>query len=138
MSAEGKKIAVGVFCADWRLHQDTVHLNQAARDHLKVDGVDVLAVAGPDGITKPGREAEAEALAKNIQVLIGAHQPVAVAFIGHYSCAGNPVANDEHDKDVVTTAMKLKEMLNFDGEIVALMATYTSDIEWPLKEIARI
>ena len=137
MSAEGKKYAVAVVCADGRIHQDEVHFNKALRDHLGVDLVDVLAVAGPDGVTKPGRENEAEALAKNIQVLIGAHHPLVVAFVGHYNCAGNPAEDEQHDADVQTTMMQFKDMLSFDGEMVALMAQRESDTSWPLKEVSR-
>jgi hypothetical protein len=137
MSAEGKKYAVAVVCADGRLHQDEVHFNKALKEHLGVDLVDVLAVAGPDGVMKPGREGEAEALAKNLQVLIGAHHPVSIAFVGHYNCAGNPVEDAQHDKDVQDLMARMDEMLSFDGDLVSMMATYKSDTEWPLKEVAK-
>jgi hypothetical protein len=137
MSAEEKKYAVAVVCADGRLHQDEVHFNAALKEHLGVDLVDVLAVAGPDGITKSGREGEATALAKNIQVLIGAHHPISVAFVGHYNCAGNPAEDEQHDADVQTTMAQFKDMLSFDGEMVALSAQHESDTSWPLKEVAR-
>jgi len=139
MSVEGKKIAVGVFCADWRLHQDSVHLNKAVKDHLGVDGVDVIAIPGPDSVCAPvGFEAERELLTKWLKLLIGAHKPVAVAFIAHYNCAGHPVEDHEHDADVEKMMREFKTALGFEGEMVSLCATYVRDDAWPLKEIARI
>ena len=138
MSAEGKKYAVAVVCADGRLHQDSVHFNESIRKHLGVDLVDVLAVAGPDGVTKPGREGEKDALVKNLQVLIGAHKPVALAFVAHQACAGNPVSDEEHEVDVKKMLDTLKSSLDFSGEMVALVAQHESDTSWPLKEVARI
>ncbi len=139
MSAEGKKIAVGVFCADWRLHQEGVHINNAVKKYLDVDGVDVIAVPGPDGLcVKDEFETERGVLTKWLALLIGAHKPVALAFVAHYNCAGHPVSDDSHDDDIEATMKHYKESLGFTGELVALCATYTGDHEWPLKEIARI
>jgi hypothetical protein len=134
----GKKIAVAVVCADGRLHQDVVHFNKLIAEHLQVDLVDVLAVAGPDGVIKPGREGEKEALVKNLQVLIGAHKPVALAFVAHQACAGNPVSDEQHELDVKATLEEFQQMLGFAGDMVALVAQHESDTAWPLKEIVNL
>ena len=36
-----KKIAVGLMCADWRLHQKSVEFNSRIARQLKVDGVEI-------------------------------------------------------------------------------------------------
>lgn len=138
MSAEVKKYAVAVVCADGRLHQDSVHINESIRKYLDVDLVDILALAGPDGVTKPGREGEKDTFIKNLQVLIGAHKPVALAFVAHQACAGNPVSDEEHEVDVKNMLESLKPELGFSGDIVALVALHESDTLWPLKEVARV
>lgn len=138
MSAGGKKIAVGVFCSDWRLHQEGVHINNAVFQYLGVDGVDMLAVPGPDGILAPERATEKEVLVKNIQVLIGAHKPITIVFVAHYNCAGHAVPDEQHDRGIKTMMEEYKKLLTFDGEMVALCATHQSDTHWPLKEIARM
>lgn len=139
MSAEGKKIAVGVFCADWRLHQPHVQVVTRVREHLGVEAVDMLVVAGPEGVIKaPARAGEVEALKNNIQVLMGAHNPVALAFVAHEKCAGHPVTNEQHAADVAQMADQYKKLTGFKGDVVALVATYTSDDEWGLVEVARI
>ena len=131
-----KKIAVGLMCADWRLHQKGVAFNSRIARQLKVDGVDVIAVPGPDGLLKPEREAEWKTALAQITLLIGAHKPHALAVIAHQRCAGHPVSDDVHETDVATTAQALKEQTGFPGPSVALVATYTSDSNWGLKQIA--
>lgn len=139
MSAEGKKLAVGVFCADWRLHQESVHVNNAVKKHLGVDGVDVIALPGPESICKTEEfEHERGVLTRWLKLLIDAHQPVSVAFVAHYNCAGHPVQDHEHDAHIEEMMRAYKSELNFPGEMVALCATYVRDDQWPLKEIARV
>lgn len=137
MSAEGKKLAIGIFCVDWRLHQKSVNIVEKVRAHLGVDGVDVVAIPGPDGVCKAGRESEIAPLKDWLELLIGAHHPVAIAFVGHYQCAGNQVEDAKHDIDVDETMRRFKKETGFTGETIALSATYKSDNEWGLKEIAR-
>jgi hypothetical protein len=104
MSATGKKIAIGVFCADWRLHQEHVQIVTKVRDHLGVDAVDMLVTAGPEGVVKnPARAGERETLKDNLNLLIGAHHPTTVAFIAHQRCAGHPVSDEQHEADIAET-----------------------------------
>lgn len=134
-----KRIAIGVFCADWRLHQEGVHINNVLCKNLGVDGVDVISIPGPDKICAFEEYAiEKELLAKWLDLLIDAHKPVAIAFIAHYNCAGHPVEDEQHDKDVERMLRGFKEILDFDGDMVAFCATYKDDANWPLKEIARV
>jgi hypothetical protein len=131
-----RKIAVGLMCADWRLHRKTVAFNSRIARALRVHGVDVIAVPGPDGLLKPEREAEWKTALAQIQLLIGAHNPQALAVVAHQRCAGHPVSDGVHDVDVATTAKTLKEATGFAGPSVALVATYASDSNWGLKRIA--
>jgi hypothetical protein len=139
MSAEGKKIAVGVFCADWRLHQPEVQIVTKVRDHLGVDAVDMLVFAGPEGLVKnPERANEKEGLKNNLNVLIGAHNPTTLVFIGHQKCAGHPVSDEDHEVDVAAMMHTYKDLTQFEGTMVALVATYAADDNWGLMEVARI
>ena len=130
-----KKVAVGLMCADWRLHQHKVELNRRIARAVKVDGVDVIAVPGPDGLTKPERAAEWQVALDQINLLIGAHKPAALAVIAHQRCAGHPVSDETHDADVAATARAVKEKTGFGGPVAALVATYTSDSNWGLKKV---
>jgi len=139
MSAEGKQIVVGVFCADWRLHQQSVNVVNMLKEQLGVDGVDVLAVAGPEGvIMDPVRAGEKEGLKNNLNVLIGAHKPAMLAFVAHQQCAGYPASDEKHEQAIAQTAQEFKMLTNFAGPVVALVATYAADDKWGLKEVARV
>jgi hypothetical protein len=133
-----KKLAIVVTCADWRLHQRSVDLNRRLARELKVDGVDLLAVPGPDGLLLPARSGEWQALIAQASLLIGAHSPTAVALVAHQRCAGHPVSDHEHDTDVVAAARALKEKTGFAGPVSAMVAVYNSDTDWDLKTVAKV
>jgi carbonic anhydrase len=133
-----KKLAIAITCSDWRLHQDAVHYNKQLADLLGVDGVDLIVVPGPDGIYKEGKEAQLKVVADAATLLAGAHNSVSIAVVGHYQCAGNPVADEQHDADAKATAETLHKVMNFGGPIIAASAVYHSDSEWSLKEVARV
>lgn len=131
-----KKLAVALTCADWRLHQRKVDLNRRVAKLLRVDGVDLIAVPGPDGLIRAEREAEWKTAVAQISLLVGAHAPHALIVVAHQKCAGHPVSDPEHDTDVAATAKMLKEATGFSGPVHAAVAVYHSDTAWDLKPIA--
>jgi hypothetical protein len=131
-----KKLAVALTCADWRLHQRKVDMNARLAKHLGVDGVDLICVPGPDGLGKPGREAEWQVAVAQIKLLVGAHAPKAVVVLAHQRCAGHPVSDGEHDADAAATARALKVETGFPGPVMAMVALYRSDKAWDLKTLA--
>ncbi|MDE2112886.1 MAG: hypothetical protein KGJ79_17245 [Alphaproteobacteria bacterium] len=130
-----KKLAVALTCADWRLHQRKVDLNNRLARLLGVHGVDVVAVPGPDGLTKPERSTEWQATVGQIKLLVGAHAPRALVVAAHQRCAGHPVSDIEHEADVLVTAKALKVGTRFDGPVRAVLAVYRSETVWDLKAI---
>ena len=131
-----KKLAVALTCADWRLHQNKVDLNARLAKFLGVHGVDLICVPGPDGLGKPGREAEWQVAVAQIRLLIGVHAPQAMVVLGHQRCAGNPVTDADHDTDVAAVAKALKAVTGFSGPMKAAVAAYRSDTAWDLKAVA--
>lgn len=132
-----KNLAVALTCADWRLHQRKVDLNRRIAKLLKVQGVDLIAVPGPDGLIKAEREAEWMTAVGQISLLVGAHTPVALIVLAHQRCAGHPVSDPQHDTDVAVTARMLKEATRFQGPVHAAVAVYHADSAWDLKPIAK-
>jgi hypothetical protein len=129
------KLAVALTCADWRLHHPRVNLNGQLARALGVNGVDVLAVPGPDGLLAPQRETEWRAAVAQASLLIGAHSPRTVAIVAHQRCAGHPVSDPQHDVDVAAAAKALKEATGFAGPVAALVAVYRNDARWLLNKI---
>jgi hypothetical protein len=132
-----KRLAVALTCADWRLHQHKVALNARIAKLLDVDGVDLIAVPGPDGLIKAERQSEWQAAVAQIKLLIGAHAPVALIVLAHQRCAGHPVADGEHDVDVAATAKALKAETGFMHAVHGAVAVYRSDSAWDLKTISQ-
>lgn len=131
-----KKLAVALTCADWRLHQHKVDMNARLAKLLRVDGMDLICVPGPDGLIKPERAAEWQTAVSQIKLLIGAHAPVVVVVVAHQRCAGHPVTDGEHDGDAAATAKALKEATGFAGPVRAVVAVYQSDTSWDFKPLA--
>src|ERR1051326_9104424 len=100
MEAQHKKMGLALVCADGRLQQECVHYNKQLAEALGVDLVDIVALPGPDGLFKKGREGDRKTAISSLKLLIDAHHPTAVAVVGHYQCAGNPESDSEHDADV--------------------------------------
>jgi len=130
-----QRLAVALTCADWRLHHPRVDAYRRLCHQLGVDGLDVTAVPGPDGLLDPKRAHEWEIVAGWTKLLIGAHQPAKLAVVAHQRCAGHPVNDDQHTHDARETARALKEKVGFARPVVAFVATYVSDARWGIKEV---
>lgn len=133
-----KRLAVAVVCADWRLHHPKSEFNRQIARALGVDGVDIVAVPGPDGLLLPERAGEWKAAVDQVNLLVGAHAPVAIAVVAHQRCAGHPVSDEAHVVDVAKTAEALKTETGFAGAVAAMVAQYRADLRWNVKVVKRI
>lgn len=102
---------------------------------LRVEGVDLICVPGPDGLGKPERQSEWQTAISQIKLLIGAHSPVVLVVLAHQRCAGHPVSDAEHDMDVEATARALKATTGYLGPVRAAVAVYHSDSSWDFKPL---
>ncbi|HUO94446.1 MAG TPA: carbonic anhydrase [Rhizomicrobium sp.] len=133
-----KKLAVAIVCSDWRLHHSRSEFNGQIARAAGVDGVDFVAVPGPDGLLLPERAAEWQIALAQAKLLIGAHAPVALALVAHQRCAGHPVSDDAHLGDVAKTAAAFKTETAFAGAVAAMVAEYRSDLHWNVRVVKRI
>lgn len=131
-----RKIAVALTCADWRLHHQKVELNARLAKLSRVDGVDLICVPGPDGLTKAERAREWAVVVEQIKFLIHVHAPKALIVLAHQRCAGHPVGDTEHETDAPGAAKALKAATEFAGPVRAMVAAYRSDKAWSLKTLA--
>lgn len=128
-----KKLAVALTCVDWRLHHHKVGLSARMARLLRVHGVDVVTVPGPDGLLRSERQAEWLVALSQVKLLIAIHNPVALMVLAHQRCAGHPVPDWDHDHDVAKIAQALKTESGFAGRVRAAVAVYRSDTSWELK-----
>jgi hypothetical protein len=132
-----KKLGVAMTCSDWRLHQPGVKFLPRIGKAMGVGKVDLVALPGPDGLLLDQRSGEWQAAKGQVKLLADAHHAAAIAVVAHQKCAGHPVDDAQHDKDVAEAAKALKAALGFAGPAYALVATYKSDSDWGLKEVGR-
>lgn len=126
------KLGVVLMCADWRLHHPRVDIYRNLCRTLRVARIDVASVPGPDGLLKPEREAEWEIIHRWIKFYTEVHDAVKIGVVGHQQCAAHPVDNDQHEHDVLETAVALKERTGFEGGVMAIIATHETDKKWGL------
>ncbi|WP_238538536.1 carbonic anhydrase, partial [Nitrolancea hollandica] len=89
--------ATAINCIDGRA-QDPVA--EWMRGRFGVRYVDTITEAGADGILANELEAVLEPVKSKVMVSTGAHKSRVVAVVGHYGCAGNPVAPEDHLEDI--------------------------------------
>jgi len=131
-------LALVITCSDWRLHHKRTNFDRRITRLLRVKGIDLIALPGPDGLLKPERANEWQTLLKQAALLIEVHRIRSVALVAHQRCAGHPVSDEQHEKDVVAAAAALKAGLAFDGPVTAAIALYASDTRWSLRQVAAL
>ena len=137
MWGEPKRFAIALTCVDWRLHHPRARLYRQLCRALDVDASFIDAIPGPDGLLKPGREAEWAATLRWTRLLVETRAPRALAVVAHHNCIAHPVADSDHEEDVRAVAEALKREVSFIGPMCAFVAIRHTDAKWSLKEIAR-
>ena len=118
MSQENHTVGIAVTCVDARLHKETI--TPQLRDHLGVDSVYVWTTAGPEARIMADNHHLA-ALMDDLELLIAAKDAKVIGVVGHCDCAGHPVSDEQHVKDVVRSVAILQERLP-NLNIVPLLA----------------
>ena len=132
--SDNHKNAIAFVCSDGRLHHGEVNLCEKIRTLLEVDFVYIIAVPGPDGVLKKDSSAWCKTAREEFELLNEAKHPIKVAIVGHCDCAGHPVSDEEHEKDVAGCVETIKSW-GFGGEILGLLAEHNSDTNWPMKKV---
>jgi len=120
--------ATAVTCIDGRAHQPVI-------DYLKrVHGVDTVDLVSAPGVNKLLAEgipsAHTEFLKGNASVSITAHQAGLIAVVGHYDCAGNPVDEQQHQRDIVA-AVRTVAAWDLGVKVIGLWV----DSAWSASEV---
>jgi len=99
-------------------------IQDAVKNYMKerygVDHVDMVTEPGPNKILAANTSAEViENIKKRVAVSVQHHGATAVAVVGHFGCAGNPVEKEEQLKHL-QEAKKTVEAFGFNVEIPLL------------------
>ncbi len=112
-----KKFACAVNCMDGRI-QDAV--KSYMKEHYNVEYVDMVTEAGVNKVLAENTDtAMIENIKKRVGVSTHHHGTTAVAVVGHFGCAGNPVEKAEHIKHL-HEAKKTIESFGLDVQVVPL------------------
>lgn len=136
MWGKPERFAVVLTCADWRLHHPRAGLYRQLCGALKVHGVFMDAVPGPDGLLNPEREADWAAAVRWTRLFADTRAPNTLAVVAHQNCIAHPVSDEQHEADTRRVAEKLKREVAFTGPMLALVAVRHSDARWNLKSLA--
>lgn len=103
---ENTKFATCLNCLDGRVQLPII---QWIKENYQVGYVDMITEAGMDGVlTNEG--ANIEGILLKINISIDKHGSNIICVVGHYDCAGNPVDDEIHKKQICMAAQRLKEL----------------------------
>lgn len=124
-----EKFATVINCMDGRVQ---LPVNEWLRSKFKVDYIDTITEAGPNGIlAKKNDPITLESIKKRVGVSVTKHGSKVVAVVGHYDCAGNAVGREEHLTHI-RDAIKVIDSWGFGVRITGLWV----DEDWKVSEVA--
>ena len=125
-----KKFACAINCMDGRVQN-------AVEKYMKkiygVDYVDMVTEPGPNKIlAECSYEAIVENIEKRLEISVNHHGSKVCAIVGHFGCAGNPVAKEQQIKHL-QKAKKTVEGFGLPVKVVLLWV----DSDWKTAELVK-
>jgi len=114
-------VATGLFgtainCIDGRVQ---IPLYYWMKERYNLDYVDMINEPGPDGILSGKNEQVIQRIKEKVLISVSGHHSKVLVIAGHYDCAGNPVTEEEHKRQIKEAVDKVKKWnipeLNIEG-----------------------
>ncbi len=121
------KFATAINCIDGRTQLPVIEF---LKQNYNVDFVDLITFPGIDGVLTSDQNDVIELIKRNVEVSIKAHASNLVVIVGHYDCAGNPVDENTHIKQILNAVEKIKQW-GLGVEVKGLWV----DGNWKVKEL---
>lgn len=117
----GETFFTSVGCMDGRVQKA---VNRFASLIFGAEFADTVTKAGLDGLFAHDELDlnEHESVKEMIMVSVRRHNSYGIVVHGHEHCAGNPVDDSQHKKDIASSVKKIKKML--DGKKVEVRGIY--------------
>lgn len=125
-----ESFAVALTCIDGRIHdalRDWIH------HRFDVDAIDLVTVQGPDNVLANEDDAWVDRLAERVRVSQRAHGSTQLILASHSDCAGHPVPDAEHRRDVDREATRLRPIL--PGMHVTVVHIGQDGVRWTPVEV---
>ncbi|MFH1386372.1 MAG: carbonic anhydrase [bacterium] len=113
-------------CIDGRVQSPVIHW---IKDNYGVDYVDMITEPGMNGILVDERY-PIENILKKIDVSVKKHGSSQVFVVGHHDCAGNPVDQGMHRKQIVQAVERVKCL----RPLVNIVGLWVTD-EWQVEKV---
>jgi hypothetical protein len=103
-----ERFATALTCIDGRIHDA---LRDRVRTVLQVDAVDLVTVQGPDRVLAHGDDDWVGRLAERVMVSHRAHGSTQLVIASHSDCAGHPVDDETHRRDLRPAATRFAPLV---------------------------
>jgi len=90
-------------CIDGRVQLPILHW---IREQYQIDFVDLITVAGIDGVL--ALQDNIDEILHNINISISINKSVRIFIVGHYDCQGNLVDEKTHHQHIIKSIKRLK------------------------------
>lgn len=88
--------ATAINCIDGRTQEPVISY---IKETFEVDFVDMITEAGPNKILSDGEDKELiDSIKRRAEISVYKHSSKIIAVVGHYDCAGNPVAEKDQKR----------------------------------------
>ncbi len=133
MSQVGETFFTSIGCMDGRV-----------QDPIRNFGQKLFGAQYPDTITEAGLvgllgkesvdELLLQSIKKKILISVEKHHSEGIIVHGHQECAGNPVEDEQHKKDVLKTTKTLDELIQKNIQIIPVFIKRNGN-EWTVEEL---
>ena len=111
------KFATVINCMDGRVQIPVI---EWMRKNFGVEYVDMITEPGPDKIlAENSGETVINRLKLKTEISVHVHGSKVIAIAGHFDCAGNPVTEDIHKKQILEAVKNVKSW-KFNAEVIGL------------------
>lgn len=132
MSAFGETFFTVVGCMDGRVQDVMALFGQEKYDAVYPDTITEAGIVGL--ISNNPSQKFLNGLKTKLLVSLDKHHSKGVLVNGHAECAGNPVSDEQHIKDIKVSVEKIKELIDNRVPIVGVFVKRTAR-GWGAEEI---
>lgn len=133
MSQAGETFFTAVGCMDGRVQGPVLTFGQA---QLGAKYADTITEAGLVGLVakRNVKKSLLNSLKKKILISIEKHHSKGIIVHGHQECAGNPVEDEQHKKDVLKAAKTIGALVPNDTQIIPVFVKRDGQ-DWTIEEL---
>ena len=98
------KFATAINCMDGRVQLPVINW---LRENLSVDYVDMITEPGPDKILAQGNTTAQDSIKARVLISVNKHGSDTILVAAHHDCAGNPVAQAQHEEHIRQSIIRI-------------------------------